>query len=155
MRNCWAATLLRSDWSAEWKAGREGQEVSNEQSHWHYYLFDNQGYNFYQKLTLKYYRIYIIVPSYKMKGRYCTVVLVRSFQVISISQQSPDSLSQTVFVWLLGSLIKQNVGDQTRISTILHILRLKKQMWVGESKHECFPYIITITDVPVNKVCRV
>ena len=80
----------------------------------------------------------IIVPSYKMKGRYCTMVLVRSFQVIPISQQSPDSLSQTVFVWLLGSLIKQNVGDQTRISTILHILRYKGQMWVGVSKNECF-----------------
>lgn len=34
------------------------------------------------------------------------MVLVRSFEVVSISQQSPDGLSQTVFVGLLGSLIQ-------------------------------------------------
>lgn len=61
-----------------------------------------------------------------MKVWYCTVVLVRSFQVVSISQQSPDSLSQTIFVGLLGSLIQQNVGDQTRVSAVLHILRQQR-----------------------------
>ena len=34
------------------------------------------------------------------------MVLVRSFEVVSISQQSPDGLSQTVFVGLLGSLVQ-------------------------------------------------
>lgn len=57
------------------------------------------------------------------KGMYCTMVLVRSLQVVSISKQSPNSLSQTVFVGLLGSLIQQDIGDQTRVSTILHILK--------------------------------
>ena len=57
-----------------------------------------------------------------MKSRHGTMVLVRSLQVVSISKQSPDSLSQTVLVGLLGSLVQQNVGDQTGISTTLHIL---------------------------------
>lgn len=50
------------------------------------------------------------------------MVLVRSFKIVSISQESPDSLSQTVFVGLFGSLIQQSVGDQTRVSTVLYIL---------------------------------
>lgn len=64
------------------------------------------------------------IPKYDetIRHMFCTMVLVRSFQVVSMSQQSPDSLSQTVFVGLLGSLIQQNVGDQTRVSAILHIL---------------------------------
>lgn len=55
-------------------------------------------------------------------GKYYTMVLVRCFQVVSISQQSPHSLSQTVFVGLLSSLIQQSVRDKTWIPTILHIL---------------------------------
>lgn len=51
-----------------------------------------------------------------------TMILVRSFQVVSISQQSPHSLSQTVFVGLFSSLIQQSIGDKTWVSTILHIL---------------------------------
>lgn len=52
----------------------------------------------------------------------CTVVLVRSFKIESISQQSSDSLSQAVFVGFLSSLIQQNVRDQTRVSAAFHIL---------------------------------
>lgn len=50
------------------------------------------------------------------------MVLVRSFKIVSISQESPDSLSQAVFVGLFGSLIQKSVGDQTRVSTVLYIL---------------------------------
>lgn len=50
------------------------------------------------------------------------MVLVRSFKIVSISQESPDSLSQTVFVGLFSSLIQKSVGDQTRVSTVLYIL---------------------------------
>lgn len=50
------------------------------------------------------------------------MVLVRSFKIVSISQESPDSLSQTVFVGLFGSLIQKSVGHQTRVSTVLYIL---------------------------------
>ncbi|TNN62828.1 hypothetical protein EYF80_026903 [Liparis tanakae] len=57
-----------------------------------------------------------------MKRGFGTVVLVRSLQVVSVSQQSPDGLSQTVFVGLLGSLVQQDVGDQARVSATLHIL---------------------------------
>lgn len=81
-----------------------------------------------------------------------TMVLIRSFQVVSISQQSPDGLSQTVFVGFLGSLIQQSVGDQTRVSTILHILtsnrgqkntkdrisyNLGMQCWVEKVTQQC------------------
>lgn len=67
-----------------------------------------------------------MILRYTFKGRYGTVVLVRSFQIVSISQQSPDCLSQTVFVGLLGSLVEQNVWDQTRVSAVLYILTRKK-----------------------------
>lgn len=61
------------------------------------------------------------------------MVLVRSFQVVSVPQQGPDSLSQTVFVGLFGSLIQQNVGDQSRVSTTLHILTEKQKTNNGYS----------------------
>lgn len=73
------------------------------------------------------------------------MVLVGSFQVVSISQQSPDSLSQTVFVGLLGSLIQQNVGDQTRVSTTLHILRSNR----GHKNEK------EITNYTIGMCCRV
>lgn len=50
------------------------------------------------------------------------MVLVRSFKIESIAQQSSDSLSQAVFVGFLSSLIQQNVRDQTRVSAAFHIL---------------------------------
>lgn len=55
-------------------------------------------------------------------GEYYTMILVRSFQVVSVSQESPDSLSQTVLVGLLGSLIQQSVGNQPRVPAVLNIL---------------------------------
>lgn len=67
-----------------------------------------------------------MILCYTIKGRNCTMVLVRSFQIVSISQQSPDCLSQTVFVGLLGSLVQQNVWDQTRVSAVLYILTRHK-----------------------------
>lgn len=62
------------------------------------------------------------MPCCLIAGVYCTMVLVRGFQIKSISQQGSDSLSQTVFVGLLSSLIQKNVRDQSRISAIFHIL---------------------------------
>lgn len=49
--------------------------------------------------------------------------MVRSLKVVSVSQEGPDSLLQTVFVGLFGPLVKENVGNQTRVSAVLYILR--------------------------------
>lgn len=62
------------------------------------------------------------ISCYTIIDVYCTVVLVRGFKIKSISQQSSDCLSQTVFVGLLSSLIQKNVRHQTRVSAVFHIL---------------------------------
>lgn len=56
-------------------------------------------------------------------GKHSTVVMVRSLKVVPVSQEGPDGLLQTVFVGFFGPLVKENVGNQTRVSAVLYILR--------------------------------
>ena len=52
-----------------------------------------------------------------------TVVLIRGLQVVPVSQQGANRLSQAVLVGLLGPLVQQGVGHQARVTAVLHVLR--------------------------------
>lgn len=51
------------------------------------------------------------------------MILIRSFQIVTIAQQGADCFPKTVFVGLLCSVIQKRVRHQARIPSIFHILQ--------------------------------
>lgn len=83
------------------------------------------------------------------------MVLVRSFQVVAIAQQGPDSLSQTVLVGLLGPFIQQIVRDQARVSAVLHILGAHKEQNTALTMFwlQSVQYMQCLYTVKMKKLC--
>lgn len=51
-----------------------------------------------------------------------TMILIRSFQVVTIAEKGADCFPKTVFVWLLCPIIQKSIRYKARISSIFHIL---------------------------------